>query len=193
MSGHRGRRLVYIPTELLEEITEASLKDGKAVTKFVEEGMRQAVRVSRAGYDLEAFARFFEVLQAQRILGGAFVPIEVLNYLTTKASRDNKKDLMQKWFESGLWHGRYLKERFGDPLQALRDFLEAVRWDLNEVQAVNDERGVRIICISTVLTSEGTETLSEFIVGAMHSLGYKIDEADNIKGMISLQFVLRLK
>jgi len=190
MSKGKGKRLVYVPADLLGVVTGASRKRGESVGKFVEETLRQAVRVSEMGYSPNQLAEFFEVMESQRILGGAFVPLDVLNYLTSKACKDEKEQLQAKWYESGKWHGKYLKEKSGDPVQAFKSFLEVSRWDLSEVKVKKDENTVKLRCISTVLTAEGTELLARFIEGAMHGIGYQTEKTDNLKGMITLEFIL---
>jgi len=70
-------------------------------------------------------------MQAQRILSGAFVPLEVLTYLTSRAHGDEKERLQAKRYKGGSWHGKYLKEKFENPVQAFKNFLEVSRWDLS--------------------------------------------------------------
>jgi len=184
----KEKRLVYVPADLLESVMRVSRRRGESVSKFVEETLKQAVRVNHLGSSPEQAAEFLEVVQAQRILGGAFVPLDVLNYLTSKAYKGEKDELQAKWYESGKWHGKYLKEKFEDPVQVFKSFLEATRWDLSEVEVKQGENTVRWRCVSTVLTTEGTVLLAKFIEGAMHSMGYETEKSDYVKGMIVLGF-----
>jgi chaperonin GroEL (HSP60 family) len=189
MPQRKGKKLVYVSEDLLEEVAKISRDRGETISKFVEEALKQAVRVNKAGYHPQQLAEYFEVMQAQRVLGGAFIPLEVLNYLTNKACKNEKEQLSAKWYESGKWHGKYLKEKFEDPIQALKIFLEASRWDLNEVEIEKEEEGkVKVRCISTLLTEETTEFLAKFIEGAMHSIGYQTEKNDSMKGMIVFEF-----
>ena len=188
MPQPKGKKLVYVPEDLLEEVAKASSGRGETISRFVEESLRQAVRVDKAGYPLQQLAEYFEIMQAQRVLGGAFVPLEVLNYLTNKACREEKEQLRAKWYESGKWHGKYLKERFEDPTQAFKSFLGASRWDLNEVEIKKEGEKVKVRCVSTILTQEATELLAKFIEGAMHGIGYQTEKNDSMKGMIVLEF-----
>jgi len=188
MSKGKGKKLVYVPADLLSEVSRVSNGRGESVGRFVEEALRQSIRVSRTGYDLEQVAEFFEVMQAQRNLGGTFVPFEILNYLTRKAFKDEKQTVEAQWYESGKWYGKYLKEKFDNPLEAFKHFLEASRWDLNEVDIRKNTDIVKLRCISTVLTEEATDTLARFIEGILHSLGYQTEKKDNMRGMILLEF-----
>lgn len=184
----KGKKLVYVPSDLLNEVSKVSDGKGESVGRFVEEALRQSVRASSTGYDLKDIADFFEVMQVQRNLGGTFVPFEILNYLTGKAFKDEKQEIQTRWYESGRWYGRYLKERFEDPLQAFKLFLEASRWDLNEVNIKHNAKTIKLRCISTVLTAEATNLLAKFIEGIVESLGFRNVQSDNMRGMILLEF-----
>jgi hypothetical protein len=80
-------------------------------------------------------------------------------------------ELRKKWYESGRWYGKYMKEKFKDPVDSLRRLLKATRWDLDEVEVKQNGDAVKIRCVSTVMTPEGTEMLLGFIEGAMHAQG----------------------
>lgn len=188
MVQRKDKKLVYVSYDLLEEVAKASRSRGETITKFLEQALEQAVRVTMAGYDIKQLGEFFEVMYAQRILGGAFVPLDVLNYLTNAVCKDGKEQLGTVWFESGKWHGKYLKERFDDPVKSLESFLEASRWDLSEVEVKRSGGTARVRCVSTVLTEEATQLLARFIEGIMQGIGYRAEKSDILKGMIVQDF-----
>ncbi|MCL2172576.1 MAG: hypothetical protein FWB84_02880 [Candidatus Bathyarchaeota archaeon] len=185
----KDKKLVYVNYALLEKVAQVSKSRGETITKFLEDALIQAIKVTTSGYDLKQFGQFFEVLYAQRILGGAFVPLDVLNFLTDTAIKDGKDGLANVWFESGKWHGKYLKERFKDPVKSLETFLEASRWDLSEVEVKQVGAITRIRCISTVLSEDATNLLAKFIEGIMHGFDYKLQKSDLLKGLIVMEFV----
>lgn len=184
----RGKRLVFVPEELLERLMEASSMEGKPFIKYVEEALWQAVKAYEMGHSLKEIVRFFEIIQAQRASGAIFTPLGVFNYLTSKVYAAEKEQLQVAWYESGKWYGKYLTEKFEDPIQALAELLQATRWDLNEVKAKKAENTVKFTCISTTLTDEGTELLASFIEGAMHSIEYKTIKNEHMRGIILLEF-----
>ncbi|MCL2643358.1 MAG: hypothetical protein FWD52_07630 [Candidatus Bathyarchaeota archaeon] len=184
----KGKKLVYVNNVLLDEVAKVARTRGETITKFLEESLTQAVKVTSAGYDLKQLGQFFEVLYTQRVLGGAFVPLNVLNFLTDVASKNDGDALANVWFESGKWHGKYLKERFNDPVQSLEIFLEVSRWDLSEVEVKQLGAITRVRCISAVLTEEATQLLARFIEGIMQGFGYHLQKSDILKGMIVLEF-----
>jgi hypothetical protein len=143
--------------------------------------------VNEEGYDVKQVADYFTVMQAHRVLGGVFVPSSVLDFLVSSVYPDKREQLIAKWYDSGRWHGKYLKEKFDDPITAFGCFLELSRWDLNEVDVKEVNGAMKVRCVSTVLTDEGTEMLTKFIEGVMDGMGYKVGKADVLKGMIILQ------
>ena len=188
MSTGKDKRLVYVPGDLIKEIKAISRRRGESLSLFVSEVLRLALKANSLGYSPREAAEFLEIMQAQRNLGGAFVPVDVLTYLNSKACGTEEDQLKTKWYESGKWHGKYINEKFKNPIQVLKKFLEATRWDLSEVEVRRDKNTVKFRCISTLLTGEATELLAKFIEGAMHSMGYQTDKSEALKGMILLGF-----
>ena len=187
MPKGKGKKLVYVSEDLIEDIAKIARNKGVSVGKLVEDALRQTVRVNEIGFDLKQVADFFNVMQAHRVLGGVFVPSGVLDYLVGTVYKGESEQLQAKWYESGRWNGKYLKEKFENPVEAFRCFLELSRWDLNEVEVKDMGDSVKVRCVSTVLTSEGTELLAKFIEGIMNGLGYKTEKIDCLKGMIILE------
>ena len=188
MSKSKGRKLVYVPDYIVEKAKKVSKGRGESLNLFISEVLRLALKANSLGYTPAQAAEFLEIMQAQRNLGGAFVPADVLSYLNSKACEAELEQLEKKWYESGQWHGKYLNEKFEDPIQALKKFLEATRWDLNEVEVRQNQHTIKFMCISTLLTGKATEMLAKFIEGAMHSIGYQTAKSDTLKGMIVLDF-----
>jgi len=188
MSRKKGRSLVYVPDDIVEEAKMVSKGRGESLNLFVSNVLRLALRANSLGYSPGTAAEFLEIMQAQRNLGGAFIPADVLTYLNGKACEAEAEQLEKKWYESGKWHGKYLNEKFEDPVEAFKKFLEATRWDLNEVLVKQNENTIKFRCISTLLTGKATELLAKFIEGAMHGIGYQTDKSDTLKGMVLLDF-----
>ena len=188
MSKSEGRKLVYVPDYIVDKAKKVSKERGESLNLFISDVLRLALTADKLGFTPEQAAEFLEIMQAQRNLGGAFVPADVLTYLNSKARGAEVEQLEKKWYESGQWHGKYLNEKFEDPVQAFKKFLEATRWDLNEVEVKQNEHTIKFRCISTLLTGKSTELLAKFIEGAINSIGYQTAKSDTLKGMIVLDF-----
>ena len=188
MSKAKDKRLVYIPGDLVEEVKDISRRRGESLSLFVSEVLRLALKANSLGYSPNQAAEFLDIMQSQRNLGGAFVPIDVLVYLNSKACGIEEDQLQAKWYESGMWHGKYINEKFNDPIQVLKKFLEATRWDLSEVEVRQCQNSVKFRCISSLLSGAETELLAKFIEGAMHGIGYQTDRSEALKGMLLLEF-----
>lgn len=185
----RGKKLVYVSEDIIYTISEISKKKGTSITKFVEDVLKQAIKMDSIGFSPEEMAETSEAIQVQRVLGGTFVPLEVLNYISDKGYTQDMEQLQAKWFDSGRLYGRYIRERFPDPIGTFKAFLRAMRWDLNEVRISQNSDELKLRCISTSLTLEGTALLSKFIEGAASGMSYRIEQSEFMKGMITLTMV----
>lgn len=180
----RGKKLVYVSEDIVDSISEITKKRGESITKFVEDTLAEGVKVEKLGYAPEEAGEIMEVIQVQRVLGGTFVPLDVLNFVSNPESAQQKQGLDSKWHESGRLYGRYIRERFSDPIKTFRAFLRVMRWDLNEVGFAKEGGTVSLRCVSTSLSIEGTMHLFEFLKGAMAGMGLRIIKSDCMKGMI---------
>ena len=192
MSGGRskGKRLIPIPETLLRGLMEASSKEGKPLNRYIEEALQQAIKVFETGQNLKGMVHYFEILQSQKASGAIFTPLTVFDFLTSKVYATDKEKLLDVWFESGKWYGKYLTEKFEDPVQALADLLQAARWDLNEVNVKEIDGKVKFRCTSTALTKEGTELLLKFIEGALDGMECEAVKSEFMKGLVLVEFVL---
>jgi len=186
----KGKRLIPIPEALLRGLMEASSKEGKPLNRYIEEALQQAIKVFETGQNLKGMIRYFEILQSQKASGAIFTPLIVFDFLTSKVYATDKEKLLDVWFESGKWYGKYLVEKFEDPVQALADLLRAARWDLNEVDVKELDGKVKFRCTSTALTKAGTELLLKFIEGALDGMECEAVKSEFMKGLVLVEFVL---
>lgn len=186
MATGKGKKLVYISEDLLEQAAKVSRDEDISLGLLVETSLLQVVKVHELGYSSKQMAELFDVLQAHRVLGGLFIPLGVLDFMIAKCNKSDLAQLSGLWFESGMWNGKYLAEKFSDPVAAFRHFLELSRWDLNEVDVQRSGDSVRVRCVSTVMSVESTELLAKYISGVMSGLGYTVEHVDSLKGMILL-------
>ena len=188
MAAIKEKKLVSVSEDLLEEAAKISRQEGISLGKVVETSLMQLVKVNSLGYRSDQMADIFDVLQANRVLGGLFVPSGVLDFMIEKCGEKGFAQLQALWLESGMWTGKYLAEKFSDPVDAFGRFLALSRWDLNEVNVKASEDTAKVRCVSTVMTLENTNLLAKFIEGAMNGMGYKTLQADCSRGMIISEF-----
>jgi hypothetical protein len=183
----KGKRLVYVSETLLDKVAKVTRDEGVSLTKLVESALIEVIKVNELGYSSKQMAEFFNVLQTNRVLGGLFVPSGVLDFMIERCYKNEIQQLQDLWFDSGKWNGKYLKEKFQNPVEAFGHFLELSRWDLNEVDVKEVGDTLKVRCVSTVMSVEGTRLLAKFIEGIVNGLGYKTDRVDCLKGMIILE------
>jgi len=189
MAAVKGKKLVYVSEDLIDKAATVCRMENVSLSKLVEGALVETIKVHELGYSSKQMADLFDVLQANRVLGGLFVPSGVLDYMIEKASKADVAKLEELWYESGMWTGKYLKQKFSSPVEAFNHFLQLSRWDLNEVDLKEELTGrVKVRCISTVMSIEGTRLLEKFIDGALTGMGYKISSSECLKGLIIAQF-----
>ena len=186
MAVVKGKKLVSVSEKILDTAAKVSREEGIPMGKLVENLLEQAVKVNKLRYRSDQMADFFDVLQTNRVLGGLFVPTSVLDCMLEKCS--DPEQLQGLWLDSGRWTGKYLKEKFADPLTAFKHFLELSRWDLNEMDIKVTGSSVKVQCVSTVMTLQSTNMLAKFIEGSMDGIGYKFVSIDCLKGMLIMDF-----
>jgi len=184
----RGKKLVYVSEDLLDAISAISKKKGESISKFVEDNLKEAVKVEQLGHDARDIVGLLDSLQIQRVLGGTFVPLDVLTQMCNRSFVQEKDLLLSLWFDSGKLYGKYIVERYASPITALINLLKTMRWDLNEV-AIREAKSVsKFRCVSTSLNESGTDLLSQFIEGAITGMGFKVLRKECLKGFIVLDF-----
>lgn len=184
----KEKKLVYVSEDLVEEVLRASRRRGTFISRFVEESLKQAVRLEDLGYSIEEATEVLEAVTSLRVLGGMFTPQEVLECLIDGSCK-SQEELLKKWFESGVLYGKYLRERFENPLNKLKSFLETVRWDLNEVELKQEGNTIKLRCVSSTHTVKSTEPLAKFIEGVVTGLGHHVRRVEHVRGLILIEFI----
>jgi len=186
----KEKKLILVPSDLVNKIMEISNKEGKTLFNFVTEILEQALRASDMNQSLKELVDFYEAMETQKSSGAVIVPVDAFTYLISKLYPSDRKNLLKKWYESGEWYGKYMLAKFhdDDPVDAFKKLLTVSHWDLNEVSLVKDDNGIRMKCVSPLLPIENTELLMKFVEGAMHSFEYDVDKEDYARGMVLLTF-----
>jgi len=186
----KDKKLILVPSDLVGRLMQISNKEGKTFYSFISEIFVQALRAQEIKHSLKEIIDFFEFMETQKASGAVITPVDALTYLIGEVYQSQRDALLEKWYESGEWCGKYLLARFFErnPVEVFGKLLEVSRWDLKEVHVTENAGVVKIRCVSPLLPLENTELLLKFIEGVMYSLGYKTTEEDYLKGIILLEF-----
>lgn len=186
----REKKLTLVPTDLLARLLKISGRDGKTLYGFISEILGQALKVYESNHTLKEVVEFFELMEAQKASGAVITPVDVLSFLIGELYPSKKDVLLEKWYESGQWFGKYLLARFNkqDQVEAFGKLLAIGRWDLKEVHFKREGDLVTVRCVSPLLPIENTLLILKFIEGVMDSLGYGVITEDHLKGIILLEF-----
>jgi hypothetical protein len=131
-----GKKLVPVPDNIVADVVRASIKEDSSTSKFVEAALKHAVQMNSIGISSKKLLDTCEVTRAYRVLGGSFVPMDVLNYLTQKAYAQDKPAFLAKWYESGIWYGKFLKEKFVDPVKFIDGVMHGIGYRTEKIDYI---------------------------------------------------------
>lgn len=190
MQPRKGRKLILIRSDLLDRIAEITAKEGKTMYSFTNEVFEQVLKTYDMNANISDVVDFYTLMQIEKETGAAIVPMSVLEYTINKLYKENKEEFLKKWYDAGLWYGKYMASRFHDkePLDVIEKLMKDCLRNLTNCSVSRKEGQVKIRAMSPHFSLEQTESLSKFLEGILHSLNYTTSKNECLKGMILLDF-----
>lgn len=188
--GKKGKRLILVRNDLLQEIIKITAREGKTVFAFTNDVFEQALKAYQMQTNPAEILQFYILMKLEKDRGVCIIPIDLLNYMMQKLYKTEKEDLLQKWYDSGLWYGKYLSVKFETEnwLQIFERQMKKSAWNITDFSIAKREKSIHMRCICPYFTKESTEAFMKFLEGIMHSSNYKTLKNECLKGMILLQF-----
>ncbi len=186
----KGKKLILIRDDLLEEIIKITAKEGKTVFAFTNDVFEQAVKAHEMKTSPEELLEFYKLMKIEKDTGTVIIPIELLNTMIQKSYETDREDLLKKWYDCGLWLGKYLsiKSEAENWLQTFEKLIKASAWNISDFSIATHRDNVSIKCVSPLFTKETTEVFGKFLEGTIHSANYETVSNEYLKGMILLNF-----
>jgi len=190
MAAKKGKKLILIRNDLLEEAIRITAKEGKTVYAFTNEVFEQALKAYEMQTTPAELAEFYALMKLEKDSGATIIPVDLLNYMLTKLYKTDKEELLKKWYEAGHWCGKYLsiKSQTDDWTQTLEKLMKKCAWNITDFSISPQQENVNIKCVIPHFTLESTEAFTRFLEGAIHSAGYKTVKNEYLKGIILLTF-----
>ncbi|MHC1589511.1 MAG: hypothetical protein ACXQTQ_00925 [Candidatus Hecatellaceae archaeon] len=193
-SARKGdKKFIAVRGDLLRKAIEISNRRGKSFYGFVNEVFEQAIRAEEMDSTLAEIVEKYKFIETLRKAGAVMVTLDLLNYCLDQLLETRSKDLLERWYESGVWYGKYLSAKFENPLEALSKTLNMYFWEISEIRFSSNSDGTATIkIIAPNQSHEHTELLAKFVEGVVNSLNYKISKREFWKGIIILELVKRM-
>ncbi len=193
MSSKKDKKLILVRNDLLKEIIKITAREGKTVFAFTNEVFEQALKAYQMQTNPAEILQFYTCMKLEKDRGICIIPIDLLNYMTQKLYTVEKEELLQKWYNSGLWYGKYLSVKIGteDWLQIFEKQMKKSAWNITDFSIEKGGKSIHLRCICPYFSKEGTEAFMKFLEGIMHSSNYETLKNECLKGMILLQFKKR--
>jgi hypothetical protein len=184
-----GRKLILVRTDLLEEASKITAKEGKTMFAFTNEIFERAIDAYAENVTLADAINIHKMVQVSKIMGFAVVPSDIFSHMIKELSEVERQALLDQWYESGEWNGSYLNMKFQqeDKLEIVRRFVEANLWNLQEFTLDSSKDKIEVKCFSPNLSLECVEMLAQFLHGMFDSLGYSVNSNKCLRGMIHMK------
>ena len=189
--GKIERRLMAVRGDLVEKVIRVANKNGRTVYSFVNEVMEQALEAEEMGRSLKEIVELYKLIEIEKKSGAVLTTRERLSFLIEKLYPLEKEALLEKWYDSGQWYGKYLLLRFGEgkPVEMLEKLLQLYAWDVGEILMSKESGSVHLRCVAPNHSRKAeTELFSRYLEGVMDSLGYHLKKRDLSKGLVLLDF-----
>jgi len=189
-SSKREKKLLAVQGDLAQRIIEIANRKGMTVYSFTNEILQQAIKAEGMGKSLEDIVERFRLLEIERDSGAVFAATDALLYMVERLYQQERERLLEKWYESGRWYGKYLQIKIndGEPLNTLEKFLEACSPKSCEIRILREGDKLTLNRLSPNESLEYTEAFSKFLEGVIHSFEYETKRNDISKGLIVLEF-----
>lgn len=190
MHERKSRKLILIRSDLLDKIAQITAKEGKTMYSFTNEIFEQVLKAYEMNVNISDIIEFYRLMQIEKETGSIIVPICVLEYVMDKFCKEDKKELLEKWYEAGLWYGKYISSRFQEDelLNIIEKLMKISLRNMTNCSVSKKNGHVKIRAMSPHFSLEQTESISKFIEGIFHSLDYVTFKNELLKGMILLEF-----
>lgn len=154
---------------------------------FVNEIFEQAIKADEMNSTLNEISEFYTLIKTMRQAGAVLMPPEILDYSIKHLYHLKKESLLENWYNSGLWYGKFLETKFNDPIDIFKKILTTCLWEITEANTEVREEKVSLRVVAPNLPRENTELLLKFITGVMNALEYKVIKQEYWKGIILLE------
>jgi len=193
-SAKRGdKKFIAVRSDLLQKAIEISNRRGKSFYGFVNEIFEQAIKAEEMDSTLPEIIERYRFVETLRKAGAVMVTLDLLNYCLDRLLETRSADLLEKWYESGIWYGKYLSAKFENPLEALSKTLNMYFWEISEIRfSFSSDVTATIKIIAPNQSHEHTKLLAKFVEGVINSLNYKISKRESWRGIIILELVKRM-
>jgi hypothetical protein len=190
MHPRKSRKLILIRSDLLEKIAQITAKEGKTMYSFTNEMFEQVLKVYEMSANVSDVIEFYRLMQIEKETGATIVPLYVLEHAVNELCKGNKKELIEKWYEAGVWYGKYISARFHEeePIDIIEKLMKVSLRNLTNCSISRSNDLVKIRAMSPHISLEQTEFTSRFLEGILHSLNYFTSKNECLKGLILLEF-----
>jgi len=186
----KDKKLLAVQGDLAQQVIQIANRKGMTVYNLTNDILQQAIKAEGMNRSLDDIVERFRLLEIERSGGAVFATKDTLLFMVEKLYQREKEALLENWYGSGRWYGKYLQVKFDDsePLDMLEKFLCSCSWDSGEIRISKDGGKLSLTRLSLNDSLEYTELASKFIEGIISTFGYELVKQDVSKGLTVQEF-----
>lgn len=178
------RKMLAARADLADKVSEIAARRG-TLYDYVNDVLEQAIRAEALGLTIKEVLDDLWLIKSAKDAGFTIIPEKIIYDIIEDAyERLSKRRMMNLWYETGRWYGRYYED-IGRFESSIRKFF----WDVSEFKVSVEDEHLDLVCLSSKFSEAHTRLFSKFLEGALNAFGYDLDESDVSKGIIILKFV----
>ncbi|MGD8565196.1 MAG: hypothetical protein PVF96_02480 [Candidatus Bathyarchaeota archaeon] len=186
----KGRKLILVRKDLLEEAAKITAKEGKTMFAFTNEVFDNALKAHNMETNLAEVLESYALLRLGKNIGLTALPSVLLEYMLKELYKSDKINLIDEAYKSGLWFGKCMSVKFpeDDVIQTFNDIIKKYMWHSLDLSVNQKDESVELRCLSPTMSKENTEVIYGFIKGAFESFEYKLVKNTCSRGIIQMKF-----
>jgi len=183
------RKMLAADEAIANRVAEMAKRRERTVYQTVNNILELALKADQMGLALEEVIDNREMLERAKAMGLTFTMERLLYQMTDLAYDKSKKSLSELWMETGRWYGKYFSNNNKGGLEAFKEAMTLLTLGNPVFTMENSRNGnIKVTCVGENYSEGFTELQGLFIEGALDSLGYRLADKENSKGILRLNF-----
>lgn len=186
-------KLIPVSKPLANQLRLMAGRLGVSVSSITEEALEQVLRADTLGSSVKDAVDVLHMSQVHRGAGLINFQRTGVKDLIKQLYEEDAESLLKLWNSSGRWYAAYLSNRLNGEFFSFFEKDLLVSWNLDESEISIEDVAVSVRLTSFGMDKEFTDLLVVYTKGFFEELGYAVSSEDVLPGLVSFQFIKKMK
>ena len=186
-------KLILVSKPLANQLRLMAGRLGVSVSSITEEALEQVLRADTMGSSVTEAVDILHMSQVHRGAGLINFQRTGVKDLIKQLYEEDAESLLKLWNSSGRWYAAYLSNRLNGEFFSFFEKDLLVSWNLDESEISVEDVAVSVRLTSFGMDHEFTDLLVVYTKGFFEELGYTVSSEDVLPGLVSFQFIKKMK